>query len=174
MDHRDHVALLAPGVPSPGGVWADLGSGDGAFTLALAELLGPEGTIFSVDRDGRALGRQARALSERFPLTVLHTLQADFSEALALPPLDGLVMANSLHFVRHPLPVVKALRQLLKPDGRFILVEYNTDRGNTWVPYPLIYSAWAEIAAQAGFDRTVLLGRRPSRFLHEIYSASSH
>ena len=35
MNHRDHVNLLRRGVPEPGGVWADLGSGAGAFTLAL-------------------------------------------------------------------------------------------------------------------------------------------
>jgi hypothetical protein len=36
---------LRDGVPEPGGVWADLGSGEGAFTLALADLLGPGGRI---------------------------------------------------------------------------------------------------------------------------------
>ena len=44
MDHSDHVNLLRNGV-LPGGVWADLGAGSGAFTLALAELAGPETTI---------------------------------------------------------------------------------------------------------------------------------
>src|SRR5690554_4106120 len=41
MNHQDHVNLLRPGVPATGGVWADFGAGTGAFTLALAELLGP-------------------------------------------------------------------------------------------------------------------------------------
>jgi ubiquinone/menaquinone biosynthesis C-methylase UbiE len=49
MNHADHVALLRAGVPGPGGVWADLGSGAGAFTLALADLIGPTGQIYSVD-----------------------------------------------------------------------------------------------------------------------------
>ena len=35
------------GVPGPGGRWADLGSGAGAFTLALADLVGPTGSIVS-------------------------------------------------------------------------------------------------------------------------------
>jgi len=39
MDHRDHVNLLRGGVQTPSGLWADFGSGAGAFTLALAELL---------------------------------------------------------------------------------------------------------------------------------------
>jgi ubiquinone/menaquinone biosynthesis C-methylase UbiE len=67
MDHADHVELIRAGVNGPGGTWADLGSGDGAFTLALAELLGPGGRIVSVDRDAAALRRQADAMAERFP-----------------------------------------------------------------------------------------------------------
>ncbi len=45
MNHDDHVALLRGGIAQPGGVWADFGSGTGAFTLALAELIGPTGVI---------------------------------------------------------------------------------------------------------------------------------
>jgi tRNA A58 N-methylase Trm61 len=48
-------------------VGADLGSGEGAFTLALADLLGPTGSIHTVDRDSRALQVQVRALRDAFP-----------------------------------------------------------------------------------------------------------
>ena len=55
MDHRDHVALIRAGVGEQGGRWADIGAGEGAFTLALADLLGPGGQIIAVDRDAGAL-----------------------------------------------------------------------------------------------------------------------
>jgi tRNA A58 N-methylase Trm61 len=45
MDHQDHIALLRDGVATEYGIWADFGSGTGAFTLALAELLNPSGQI---------------------------------------------------------------------------------------------------------------------------------
>ena len=51
MDHADHVALMRDGVTGPGRAWADIGAGEGAFTLALADLLGPGGRIVAVDRD---------------------------------------------------------------------------------------------------------------------------
>ena len=60
MEHKDHVYLLRNGISSPGGTWADLGSGTGAFTLALADLLGPSGHIYSIDKDSRALKSQDR------------------------------------------------------------------------------------------------------------------
>ena len=45
LKHQDLVELIRAGVPGPGGVWADLGSGDGAFTSALAELVGASAMI---------------------------------------------------------------------------------------------------------------------------------
>jgi SAM-dependent methyltransferase len=82
-------------------------------------------------------------------------------------------MANSLHFVQHKLPLLSRLRQHLRPGGRLLLVEYNTDRGNRWVPHPLSYRTWVGLAAQAGYKDTWHLAAKPSRFLGEIYSAAS-
>ncbi|MCA9907535.1 MAG: methyltransferase domain-containing protein [Anaerolineae bacterium] len=173
MNHTDHVNLLRAGIPARGGVWADFGSGTGAFTLALAELVGPEATLYSVDQDQRALTQQQRALRDHFPTVNVHYLNADFTRPLDLPPLDGLVMANSLHFHRHKAPILQRVRDYLKPAGRLLLVEYNTDHGNTWVPYPLSYPAWETLARETGFVETRKLAARPSRFLDEIYSAMS-
>jgi SAM-dependent methyltransferase len=176
MNHDDHVALLRPGVPVvEGAIWADLGAGDGAFTLALAELLGPGATLHTIDRDRAALARGAAEVARRFPNVTVAPQTADFTHALDLPPLDGLVVANALHFVRDgdKAAVVRRLAGYLKPGGRFLLVEYNVDRGNVWVPQPLSYDTWAALAARAGLRQVTLIGRRPSRFLREIYAASS-
>jgi ubiquinone/menaquinone biosynthesis C-methylase UbiE len=173
MTHDDHVYLLRTGIPNAGGVWADLGSGTGAFTLALADLIGPAGQIYTVDKDRNALREQERALHAIFPSHTVHYLVADFTHRLDLPPLDGVVMANSLHYVRNKPVVLQLVRSYLRPYGRLILVEYNADRGNMWVPYPLSYRTWETLAQQNGFTSTQLLATRPSRFLGEIYSAVS-
>jgi len=171
MTHDDHVRLLRDGIPGPGGVWADLGSGWGAFTLALADLLGPAARIYSVDRDARSLREQEQSMRARFPDRAVSYLAADFARPLDLPPLDGVVMANALHFQRDKRPVLALVRGYLKPGGRLILVEYNADRGNPWVPHPLSYPTWEAVARAAGFAETRLLATVPSRFLREIYSA---
>jgi SAM-dependent methyltransferase len=151
--------------------WADLGSGSGAFTLALADLLGPGGRIVSVDRDAGALREQARAMAARFPGVALAQRVADFTTDFALPPLDGIVMANALHFERDREAVARHFLGMLRPGGRFVLVEYDADRGNPWVPHPLSFATWRTMAVDAGFDEPQLLGRVPSRFLGAIYSA---
>jgi ubiquinone/menaquinone biosynthesis C-methylase UbiE len=173
MDHHDHVNLLRPGIPQPGGIWADFGSGRGAFTLALAELIGPEGLIYSVDKSHSALDQQQRDLHSRFPEVDVHSLKEDFTRPLDLPPLDGLVVANALHFLRNKDKTVALLRDYLQPGGRFLVVEYNTDRGNHWVPHPFSYLTWQTIARRNGLQQTQLLATAPSSFWGEFYAASS-
>jgi ubiquinone/menaquinone biosynthesis C-methylase UbiE len=177
VDHRDHVALLRPAV-EPGGSWADIGAGEGAFTLALADLLGPGGRIVAIDRDAAALGRAAEAVAARFPATSLTTVLADFTGP-SIPGttggFDGLVAANSLHFVPRDrqVEVVRALVAQLRPGGRFVVVEYDADHGNPWVPHPFAFASWVGMAEAAGLARTERIGRVPSRFLGAIYSAVS-
>ena len=173
MDHRDHVRLIRDGVLGAGPAWADLGSGQGAFTLALADVLGPTGTIVSVDRDRHALQVQAEALRAAFPAARVEQCVADFGGPLELGRLDGVVMANSLHFQRDKLRVLALVRGYLRPGGRLVLVEYDADQGNHWVPYPISFRSWSSLAVEAGFRETRRLESAPSRFLGSIYSAVS-
>ncbi len=176
MNHSDHVRLLRGGIPAATpATWADLGSGSGAFTLALAELLGPAGHIISVDKDSAALHEQQRRMRSTFPSAAVTYMTADFSGSLPLSALDGIVMANSLHFIRpaDKDAVLQRIRGYLKPGGHFILVEYNVDRGNMWVPHPLSYTSWERLAEHNGFVDTRLLEVVPSSFLGQIYAALS-
>lgn len=164
MDQAELVALIEGGVSERGGWWADLGAGEGNFTRALADVLGPDARITAIDKDARAL----RSLDRRFETRV-----ADFTKPLGLNDLDGIVMANSLHYVRDKQPVLEAVHAMLRPGGRLIVVEYGADRGNPWVPYPFSYPKWETMAARAGFKNTRLLKTVPSRWLGSMYSALS-
>jgi len=173
MNHTDHVNLLRDGILEGYGTWADFGSGTGAFTLALADLLGPDGIIHSIDKDANALRAQADEMHRRFPATTLTTHAQDYTHSINLPKLGGIVAANTLHFHRDALRVVNLIKSYLKVDGRMIVVEYNIDAGNYAVPHPISFVRWQRLATDAGFAHTQLLMTRPSRFLSGIYSAVS-
>jgi trans-aconitate methyltransferase len=171
VDQRDLTELIRQAVPAAsGGHWADLGAGVGNFTVALATLLGPAAQLTAVDRDAGALER----LAARLPAA--QVLVADFRQPLTLEKLgtlDGILMANSLHFVRDKAAVLARVLALLRPGGRLVLVEYDADRGNPWVPHPLSYPTWERLAADVGFTDTRLVGERPSRYLGSMYAAVS-
>ena len=162
--------LIREGIPTKGGRWADLGSGSGVFTLALCGLLGPTGEIYSVDKDKSALSRQKRYFQESYPKAEIHYLNANFTRALDLSSLDGVVMANALHFIRKKEAPLALIRSYLKEGGRFILVEYNISRGNPWVPYPIDFSGFQRLATGLGYGEVRLLTLKSSRYHREMYS----
>ena len=172
MNHADHVRLIAPGVPAnAGGRWADFGAGTGAFTLALRDVAGPEAEIIAIDRDASDLRELRRAMERAFPGTLLHTNAADFTRPLDLPPLDGILAANSLHYVRDQVALLRRWPNSLAPGGRLIVVEYDTDRGNHWVPHALSFATFTDIAQEAGFAAPQRIGTQPSRFLGSFFAA---
>jgi SAM-dependent methyltransferase len=101
----------------------------------------------------------------------LQIVQADIRGPLDLPTLDGVLMANSLHFFREKVGILSKVREMLKPMGQLILIEYNVDNGNAWVPFPISFGRLPALLAKAGFEAPRLLAKHPSSFLREFYSA---
>lgn len=175
MEHTDHVNLLRPANLPQGGIYADFGAGSGAFTLALRELIGSDATIYAVDDQRSSLAELESSHRARFNTTRnLILLKDDFSHPLALHPLDGIVMANSLHFFKDQEKLLRHVRGFLKPNGALLLVEYNVDVGNMWVQYPVSFNVCRVLVKRAGFTEPRLLARMPSSFLNEFYSAVAY
>jgi ubiquinone/menaquinone biosynthesis C-methylase UbiE len=172
MDLRRALLLLQGANPETNGTWADLGCGEGTFTLALAELLGPAGRVYAVDRDGRALSKLKRRASERRGIV---PVLADFTQSFDLPdpdgPVNGLLFANSLHYVDHPERILETWVRKLHPGGQVILVEYDRRAANPWVPYPIPPARLETIATQAGLTHPRVTAREPSAFSGDLYVA---
>ena len=178
MNLRDAIALIELAVPRPGGrgVWADLGAGDGTFTRALAELLGSTATIYAVDRDTRAIAALKRFATKANARVV--PVEADFAVLPELPGLggqwlDGMVLANALHFVRGPERVLARIAQTVRPGGRVVLVEYDERPPSRWVPYPIPAQRLPSLAAAAGLSAPVVVATRPSAFGGVLYAAAA-
>lgn len=176
MQTGDARDLIADAVDGPGGTWADIGAGEGTFTLALAEVLGPGARIYAVDRDAGALSRLTRS-AVGSPVEVIPVV-ADFTEALDLQRLepgglDGMLLANALHFAAEAGRVLARLSEAVRPGGRVVIVEYDRRRGSPWVPHPIPADAVGSLAAEAGLAEPTIVATRPSAYGGTLYVAAS-
>ncbi|HVS79422.1 MAG TPA: class I SAM-dependent methyltransferase [Candidatus Paceibacterota bacterium] len=178
MTHKEIVSLIEGAVlredDGAGIAWADLGSGEGAFTLGLRELLGPRAWIFSVDKNKRRLAVQKEAFDANFPGSPTEFIHADLAGDKwreGLPDLDGILMANTLHFFGNQEEFLATLRTLLKPHGRLVIVEYDTDRKSLFVPHPLTFETWQTLAERSGFGAAKLIARAKSKYWGSMYGA---
>lgn len=139
--------------------WADLGCGNGIFTLALAGLLPPQSVIYAMDKNASSL----QQIPETYNSVIINKQKGDFvNDKLSFTGLDGILMANSLHYVKDKIAFLKKVMACLKEDGCFLIVEYDTDTANTWVPYPISFSSLKSLFLQAGFSIVNKLNERPS------------
>jgi ubiquinone/menaquinone biosynthesis C-methylase UbiE len=158
MKLQEAVELIKPALQTTEGakIWAELGCGEGLFTYALATLSGAGSTINAVDKSPQII--KPALNSNRI---VFH--QLDFNkDALPFEQLDGVLMANSLHFVEDKLTLLSRLKKLLGQDGQLLIIEYEMDKGNAWVPHPVPQASLKAQLKGCGFTKIRLVGERQS------------
>jgi SAM-dependent methyltransferase len=174
MDVADAGRLIAPAV-RVGERWADLGAGTGTFTEALARLVGVSGEVIAVERDPsrvRTLEQLARQRS-REPRAPIVVRRADFTDGLDVEPLDGVLLANALHFVpaTAQAETLRRLASALVEGGRVVIVEYDKRAASRWVPFPVSRARLAELAREAGLGTPEVIGEIGSAFGGTMYAS---
>ncbi len=168
--HEARTMLEYDGIPQgQPSTWADLGCGSGTFTLGLAGWLARNSTVYAVDTHKSDLQK----IPDQYNHVRFVKLTLDFvSDELPVDNLDGILMANSLHYVQHKPALLQKLVHTIKPDGRIMLVEYDTELANPWIPYPIPFRELKEIFASIGFSKIRKLNTRPSVYNRApLYSA---
>ncbi|MBS1598101.1 MAG: class I SAM-dependent methyltransferase [Bacteroidetes bacterium] len=141
--------------------WYDLGAGSGLFSVALANLLDSGSKIVSIDKDTASL----RQIPKTANNTSIETIKQDFTSSdLPYNEFDGILMANSLHYVENKMDFLSNARINLKPNHSFIIVEYDTEKSNPWVPYPLGFSSLKKLFNDLGYEKVIKMHERKSRF----------
>ena len=106
-----------------GATVADVGAGDGFFTSRLSRAVGPQGRVFAVDIDDKALERLRRRLEEEKIQNVTVIRGTTDDPKLPDRTLDAALIVNSYHEMTEHQTILSALRRALKPDGRLVIVE---------------------------------------------------
>ena len=147
--------------------WVDLGCGSGTFTEALASLLPAGSSIWAIDKDPQKLA----AIPDKFEEVNINKSILDFLDLdYPFDSVDGIFMANALHYVQKKRSFLKDLSSYLASPGKLIIIEYEVRYANPWVPYPINRAELVEILDGLSFQNTQVLGEMNSRYGHVIFS----
>ncbi len=150
-------------------IWADLGCGSGTFTLALANILDDGSTIYALDSNAAAMS----TIPVKYKQVTIKTIIADFiRDELQVEKLDGILMANSLHFVKEKEVLLTRLKSYMKEDASILIIEYDSKAANTWVPYPIDFQSLRTMFTRLGYMNISKLNTRASIYGNgQMYAA---
>ena len=141
-------------------IWADLGCGSGLFTNALASLLKDGSRVYAIDKNISSFKK-----NDSVNTVDLEPIKLDFEKTtLPFENLDGMIMANSLHYVKDKIMLIEKLKKNLNKNGHFLIVEYDMEIPNHWVPYPIGFLSLKKLFYDAGFSSVTKVNERPSAF----------
>jgi trans-aconitate methyltransferase len=162
MELQEAVSLIQTDelIQNTKSTWADLGCGSGLFTRALASMLYTGSTIHAVDKNMSSF--KVSSLPNH---VILKTIESDFvRDDLNLENLDGILMANALHFVRNKKSFIEKMIPYFRNAPVFLMVEYDTNLPNPWVPYPLSFNSLKKLFADNGYTMIRKMHEKKSRF----------
>lgn len=110
------------------GDWvADVGSGDGDYTIPMAKRVGPSGRVFAVDVDPDKLDELNERLVENEIEHVTSVYSVENNPMLPTKTLDAVLVRNAYHHFTAHESMLRHLKAALKPDGRLVIQESMSD-----------------------------------------------
>lgn len=107
----------------PGDTAADVGCGDGFYTIPLAKFLGPAGKVFAIDINDGELVRLKQHLGEEGLKNVAVIKGAEDDPKLPLNALDGALIVNAYHEMTAHDTMLHHVLSALKPHGVLVVME---------------------------------------------------
>lgn len=135
-----------------GMVFADVGCGDGFFSILAAEVVGESGKVYAVDSDASAIDKLKRKAAE------LSLRNIDAKVALAEETVfctecaDIVFYSMVLHDFTNPAAVLLTARKMLKPSGKLVDLDWKKKRMPSGPPLHIRFSEQqaSQLIAQAG------------------------
>lgn len=124
---------------------ADIGAGEGYYTVRLAERVGEDGRVLAQDIDPEALDRLGRRI-ERERLENI-SIKAGNADNPHLPPdsFDRIFMVHMYHEVTEPFAFLWHMWPALNAGGQIIVVESETAVGRHGLPHNLLFCEFEAI-----------------------------
>ena len=122
--YAPRMAVLEEAGISEGFHVLDYGCGPGSYIRPLAELVGPTGLIYALDRHPLAIKMVERLVAKR-NLKNVTTIQSAGTTGLPAQSLDAALLYDVFHDLHQPETVLKELHRVLKPGGVLSLSDHH-------------------------------------------------
>jgi ubiquinone/menaquinone biosynthesis C-methylase UbiE len=107
----------------PGKRIADIGAGEGFYSLRIARAVGPTGRVTAVDVNEKYLDKLRARLQQDKVMNVDVVVGAVDDPHLQEGAFDAVLIYNAYHEMTTPEPILKAILMALKPGGRLVMSE---------------------------------------------------
>ena len=123
----------------PGMTVADIGAGEGYYTVRLAERVGEDGRVLAQDISREALERLGRRVErERLENISIKLGEADDPQ-LPADSFDRIFLVHMYHEVTEPYAFLWRMWPALNADGQIIVVESDSPVGRHGLPHTLLF-----------------------------------
>ena len=121
---QDDTDALLNAMAIQQGDWvADVGSGDGDYTIPMAERVGPSGRVFAVDVDPDKLDKLNERLVDNDIEHVTSVYNVENNPMLPVNTLDAALVRNAYHHFTAHESMLRHIKAALKPGGRLVIEE---------------------------------------------------
>ncbi len=161
----------------PGDVVADIGTGSGYFVPYLSEAVGPSGRVFAVDIQPEMLAFVERKVGELGLSNVITVLSQEADTRLEPESVDLVIMVDVYHELGSPSSLLSNIRSVLKPDGRFAIIDFERDEETAGIGPPLSHRVPQERVIselkRTGFELVEQLTMLPYQYFLVFSGASA-
>lgn len=117
-----------------GDLVADLGCGNGYYSLRLARRVGPHGVVFAVDIQEGMLAQLRERAAEAGIRNVHPILGTTTDPMLPDAAMDWILLVDVYHELSEPAAMLERIRAALAPGGRVALLEYRAEQESGAMP----------------------------------------
>ena len=124
---EDCATMLRELKLKPGMVVCDMGSGNGFYSLRMAEKIGGQGKVLAVDIQPEML-RLLQARADEAGIKNIEPILGTLTDPkLPKGKVDLILCVDVYHEFSHPEQMLAKMREALKPDGVVVLVEFRME-----------------------------------------------
>jgi ubiquinone/menaquinone biosynthesis C-methylase UbiE len=138
-NHKEAQTVMDLAAIGAGSSVADIGAGEGYYTVRLGARVGTSGRVLAQDIDGEAMKRLGRRVEHDRIDNVSIIQGASDDPKLPANSFDRVMLVHMYHEVTEPYAFLWRMRTALRPNGRVVVVDLDRPTDRHGIPPALLF-----------------------------------